>query len=167
MECLQWLLEGGADARRVAAVGFFSEPEVELSGDEVWGLEGQLISALAIGDAAEALDAAERLMAAGCYQEAQEAYAQLADSDVEERAVCLAQIGAARLALGRYAGALQSYAAARDEGADPNLIDDALWEVCEAWAGADPRQRSAVLARYSALCPQGRHLAGVAVAQSA
>lgn len=100
---------------------------------------------------------AARLLTSRKFDEAIDAYTQIAQDFPEERGTCLSQVGAAWYFKGEFARAIEAYVIARDAGADADMMDDNLWEACEALAKKEPAQKAAHLAAYLRHCPNGKH----------
>lgn len=94
--------------------------------------------------------AAAALLADGHYEASLAAFTRLADTLPARRADALDQVGAALVALGRYADAARSYAAAREAGAAASAMDDRIWAACQG-LGLE------AMRLYETLCPDGRH----------
>ena len=136
-------------------VGDTGQPEA-MSMEEAAALREQLLSQLAAGDRDSAINAASGLMASKQYDAAANAFETIAEQAPDMAAVCASQVGAARYFLGQYEAALDQYVRARDLGLDADMMDDNIWEACEALHGAsgDPRWG----ARYLELCPEGSYV---------
>ena len=105
-------------------------------------------------DVGQQVNAAARLLAGGRFQEAIEAWHGIGERYPERRAEAVSQIGAARYFLGDYEGAITDYVAARDGGFDADMMDDNVWEACEALAQqGDPTAGQ----RYLAAFPDGAY----------
>jgi len=94
--------------------------------------------------------AAAALLADGHYEASLAAFTRLADTWPARKADALVQSGAALAALGRYADAARSYAAAREAGAPPADMDDRIWAACQGL-------ELEAMRLYEALSPDGAH----------
>jgi hypothetical protein len=94
--------------------------------------------------------AAAALLADGQFEASVAAFRRLADTWPARRADALVQAGSALVALGRYADAARSYAAARDAGADAATMDEHIWAACQGL-------EIEAMRLYETLCPDGRH----------
>ncbi|MFN8397658.1 MAG: hypothetical protein U0176_23765 [Bacteroidia bacterium] len=89
------------------------------------------------------------------FQEAIDLYKALANDFPAQKGTYLSQVGAAYYFLGDYHQAIDYYVQARDHGMTAFMIDDNIWEACEA---IHSQTRDASIAnRYLELCPGGSH----------
>lgn len=99
---------------------------------------------------------ATSLMSSRKFQQSAEIYQQLVDQYPENKGTYLSQIGACQYFLGDYDKAIEYYVAALDNGADRGMMDDNVFEACEAiFKGT---QLPADIERYLELFPAGNHL---------
>lgn len=103
-----------------------------------------------------AFNAAAELLLDKRFDECIAAYQALAEWFPRRESDCAAQIGAARYFLGQYDLAIEAYVKARAAGADEELMDDNIWEACEAAFRKSGERRYAD--RYRELCADGQHL---------
>ena len=75
--------------------------------------------------------------------------------DSGQRGDAESQIGAAHYFLGDFHKAIEFYVAARTHGADESMMDDNLWEACEALVN---KGEKAAAQRYLELCPEGSYV---------
>lgn len=109
-------------------------------------------------DVSSRLNAAARLMTSRKFDEAIAAYDKIGVDFPDEAGTALGQIGAAYFFKGNFERAIAAYVTARDHGADAGMMDDNIWEACEALAKKEPAQKAAHFARYLELCPAGRYV---------
>lgn len=100
----------------------------------------------------DAVNAAAGLMLDRKYVECIAAYAAVAEQYPERRGEAESQIGAAHYFLGDLHKAIEFYVLARTHGADESMMDDNLWEACEALV---KKGEKAAAQRYLELCPTG------------
>lgn len=124
--------------------------------DEARALQEKVLGAFGGEDASSLSNTASKLMLSGAYDESIELYREIMEADPEEAGTSLSQIGAAEYFKGNYDKAIGHYAAARDAGFDSDMIDDNIWEACEALHKQDGN--SAHAERYLALCPDGSYV---------
>lgn len=103
----------------------------------------------------DAFNAASALMLDRKYVECIAAYEALALKYPERMGDAHSQIGAARYFLGDFHKAIESYVAARTHGADGSMMDDNLWEACEALI---KKGEKTAAQRYLELCPDGSYV---------
>lgn len=89
------------------------------------------------------------------YAECIAAYEALAAKYPERRGDADSQIGAAHYFLGDFHKAIEFYVSARKNGADESMMDDNLWEACEALV---KKGEKAAAQRYLELCPEGSYV---------
>jgi TolA-binding protein len=106
-------------------------------------------------EVSDAINAASGLLLDRKYAESIAAYLQIIEKYPQERGKAESQIGAAQYFLGQFTEAIESYAAAREHGADPSMMDDNIWEACEALVKKGDK---AAAQRYLALCPDGSYV---------
>jgi tetratricopeptide (TPR) repeat protein len=100
----------------------------------------------------DAFNAASGLMLDRKDAECIAAYEALGQRYPERLGDTLSQIGAAQFFLGQLDEAIESYVAARTHGADESMMDDNIWEACEALIR---KGQTAAAQRYLELCPTG------------
>ncbi len=89
------------------------------------------------------------------YEQCIAAYKAVAEKYPDELGNAESQIGAAQYFLGDFNGAITSYVAARTHGADESMMDDNIWEACEALV---KKGEKSAAQRYLELCPQGSYV---------
>jgi hypothetical protein len=99
------------------------------------------------------------LLATQKFDEAIAAYEAIAADFPHRRGDAESQIGAAYYFKGDYIRAIELYVAARENGADSDMMDDNIWEAVETLANAtkDADAKRRWLARYLELCPRGKY----------
>lgn len=98
---------------------------------------------------------AATLMSSRKFQESIDLYQRLVDEFPADKGSFLSQIGAGYYFLGDYDKAIDYYVQARDNGMMADMMDDNIWEACEAIY--KKTQDKAAIDRYFALCPGGSH----------
>jgi TolA-binding protein len=106
-------------------------------------------------EVSDALNAASGLLLDQKYAESIAAYRQVIEKYPGERGTAESQIGAAQYFLGQFSEAIGSYAAAREHGADASMMDDNIWEACEALVKQGDKSAAQ---RYLDLCPDGSYV---------
>ena len=106
-------------------------------------------------DVSDALNAASGLLLDQKYAESIAAYRAIIEKYPDERGTAESQVGAAQYFLGQFSEAIDSYVAARSHGADESMMDDNIWEACEALV---KKGEKAAAQRYLELCPTGSYL---------
>jgi len=106
-------------------------------------------------DETNAVNAASGLMLDQKYAESIAAYEAIATKYPERRGEAESQIGAAHYFLGDFHKAIEFYVSARTNGADESMMDDNLWEACEALV---KKGEKAAAQRYLELCPSGSYV---------
>lgn len=89
------------------------------------------------------------------FQESINLYKALAEDFPANKGTYLSQVGAGYYFLGDYAQAIDYYVQARDHGMQPFMIDDNIWEACEAIFKRDGDK--SIANRYLELCSGGSH----------
>ncbi|MCC7381111.1 MAG: hypothetical protein IT384_04740 [Deltaproteobacteria bacterium] len=123
--------------------------------EEAKKARNDFLATASVDPEAAAFNAASALMLDQRFRETIEAYARLGEQYPERRGDCESQIGAAQYFLGELSQALDSYVRARDHGADQDMMDDNIWEVCEA---LHKKGDGKAVARYLELCPKGKYV---------
>lgn len=103
----------------------------------------------------QAFNAASALMLDRKYEACIAAYGELATRFPDRRGDCESQIGAAWYFLKDLNKAIEFYVQARAHGADASMMDDNIWEACEAQLAAGD---AAAAQRYLELCPDGSYV---------
>lgn len=106
-------------------------------------------------DESSAVNAASGLMLDQKYAESIAAYEAIAARYPDRRGEAESQIGAAHYFLGDFHKAIEFYVSARTNGADESMMDDNLWEACEALV---KKGEKAAAQRYLELCPNGSYV---------
>ena len=125
--------------------------------DEPGRMRQTFLASIAQDSEPAAFGKAAALMADKRFTAALAAYEVLAEKYPARRGDARSQIGAAQFFLGRYEEAVDSYVAARDAGFAASMIDDNLWEACEA--AYRQTSNSRWIQRYADLCPGGKYAA--------
>lgn len=100
-------------------------------------------------------NAASALMLDRKFVECIAAYEAFAQKYPHRRGDADSQIGAAHYFLGDFHKAIEFYVSARTHGADESMMDDNIWEACEALIEKGDR---AGAQRYLDLCPGGSYV---------
>lgn len=126
-------LAGGVASERRNVQAFVSErPDAGMSMQEARELQDDVMSRMVDEDSVSArINQAARLMTAGMYVEAIDAYTAVGEDFPEELGEAQGQIGAAYFFLGEYETALHYYQLAKINGADHDMMDDNIAEVLE------------------------------------
>ncbi|MDP2269586.1 MAG: hypothetical protein Q8K32_02570 [Archangium sp.] len=103
----------------------------------------------------DAVNAAAALMLDRKYAECISAYEALVVKYPARRGDADSQIGACQYFLGDLNKAIEFYASARTHGADESMMDDNIWEACEALIN---KGEKAAAQRYLELCPKGNYV---------
>jgi tetratricopeptide (TPR) repeat protein len=98
---------------------------------------------------------ASNLMTSRKFQESIAMYEEMATRFPESKGTYLGQMGAGYYFLGDYAQAIDYYVQAREAGAMADMMDDNIWEACEAIY--ENSRNKADVERYFELCPKGGH----------
>lgn len=106
------------------------------------------------GETAE-VNAACALMLDRKYDQVKPAWDAIAAKYPHRRGEADSQIGAAEYFKGDFHKAIEFYVSARDNGADESMMDDNIWEACEALV---KKGEKAAAQRYLELCPDGSYV---------
>jgi tetratricopeptide (TPR) repeat protein len=98
---------------------------------------------------------ASSLLTSGKFQASIDLYQQLVDQFPARKETYLSQMGAGYYFLGEYDKAIDYYVQARSAGMDASMMDDNIWEACEAIY--QKTQDKAAVQRYFELCPNAGH----------
>lgn len=98
---------------------------------------------------------ASKLLTSKNYQEALDLYAEMAEKYPKNRGLYLSQVGACHYFLGDFEKAIEVYVESRENGMEKSMIDDNIFEACEAIYN-QTNEKSA-LEKYLALCPNGSY----------
>jgi tetratricopeptide (TPR) repeat protein len=98
---------------------------------------------------------ASYLMTTGNFNESLEIYQQLVAEYPAKKGLYLSQVGASYYFLGEYDLALEAYLLSRNNGMNPDMINDNIWEVCEE--RYQQTKNLAFIRQYLELCPEGNH----------
>lgn len=115
----------------------------------------KFLSNVTTDEQSSAVNAASGLMLDRKYVECIAAYEALAAKYPERRGDADSQIGAAQYFLGDFNKAIEFYVSARTNGADESMMDDNIWEACEALI---KKGEKGAAQRYLELCPQGSYV---------
>ena len=132
----------------------------ELTDEQIDNLDAQLNTFIQKHSANDCFKLVAQYLKDGKYASAIYLYQRLASAFPELRQDCEAQIGQSYYCLGQYAKAIEAYIAARVHGADPEWMDETIWEACESLASQsdDATKRRESLQMYTTLCPEGQHM---------
>lgn len=103
-----------------------------ISVEEAKALQKDFLSKIQTNLVDDQFNSASKLMLNGAYNEAIEAYLTLAEKHPEKRWLCESQIGAGYYFKKEYKKAIDYYLKARQNGAIEEMMDDNVWEACEA-----------------------------------
>jgi hypothetical protein len=133
------LLEAIAQANARASVGagvveaqvsaFVGEALGQVSMDEAQALAARAQAQMQTGSIDDKINAAARLLVGGQYQAAIDAYLAIAQAHPEHTGTCYSQVGAGLFFLQLYGPAIEYYAAAKQYGADPRMMDENIAEA--------------------------------------
>lgn len=98
---------------------------------------------------------ASKLLTSKNYQEALDLYAKMAEKYPKNRGLYLSQVGTCHYFLGNYEKAIEVYVESRENGMDKSMIDDNIFEVCEAIYNQS--NEKSTLEKYFELCPNGSY----------
>ncbi|MCI5057949.1 MAG: hypothetical protein MRY83_17680 [Flavobacteriales bacterium] len=98
---------------------------------------------------------ASSALTSGSFKEAVQIYEEMAEKFPESKGMYLSQVGAAYYFLNEFDKAIEYYISARDHGADASMMDDNIWEACEAIYKNTNEINS--IQRYLELCPNGSY----------
>ncbi|WP_298517576.1 hypothetical protein [uncultured Kordia sp.] len=100
---------------------------------------------------------ASSAMTSGKFDQSRALYQKMAVDYPENSGLYLSQVGVAYYFQQDYANAIKYYIQAKDNGADANMIDDNLWEVCEEMYEND-KNDTAAIEKYLAHYPNGSYV---------
>lgn len=89
------------------------------------------------------------------FDESIELYKRLAENYPENKGLYLSQVGVGFYFLNDFEKAIEYYLMAKNEGADSNMMDDNIWEACEAIYKNNNDTK--VIERYLEYYPNGNH----------
>jgi tetratricopeptide (TPR) repeat protein len=115
----------------------------------------EFIAHAKIDDEAAEFNIASGLMLSKRFAESIDAYRALAVKYPEQAGVCESQVGAALYFLDRFDDAIASYLHAITLGVDRSMMDDNVFEACEAIAEKSGEARA--FQRYLDAFPDGQH----------
>ncbi|MFW5659301.1 MAG: tetratricopeptide repeat protein [Bacteroidota bacterium] len=140
--------------------GDAAQAQQELSDEQLAVLDAQLNTFVQKHSPRDCFSLVADYLKDGKFASAIYLYQKLGVAFPELRQDCEAQIGQSYYCLGKYAKAIEAYIAARVHGADPEWMDETIWEACETLSAeaSDPNKRRESLQMYLTLCPQGQHL---------
>ena len=142
-----------------ATMGFlgslFKKTSSEADFDEAKRERAKFLAVTPTDEESDASNIASGLMLDRKYLECIAAYEAFAAKYPERRGDADSQIGAAHYFLGDFHKAIEFYVSARTNGADESMMDDNLWEACEALV---KKGEKTAAQRYLELCPQGSYL---------
>jgi TolA-binding protein len=107
------------------------------------------------GDETAEVNAACALMLDQKFDEVKPAWDAIAAKYPHRRGEADSQIGAAEFFKGDFHKAIEFYASARSHGEDASMMDDNIWEACEALVKKGDK---AAAQRYLELCPEGSYV---------
>lgn len=94
-------------------------------------------------------------LTSGNFQQAVEHYQQLANNFPQKKGLYLSQVGAAYYFLNDFNQAIDYYVQAKENGADDSMMDDNIWEACEAIY--ENSQDKAAIQKYLEHYPDGSY----------
>ncbi|MEO1299940.1 MAG: hypothetical protein AAFW75_30055 [Cyanobacteria bacterium J06636_16] len=140
--------------RAIGAHGFVCKHR-GISFEEAQQARAKFLAVLDQDDESAAFNAATELLISQAFRESITAHTKLLEKYPNRKGHCQSQIGAAYYFLEDYPLAINFYVAARKHGADAEMMDDNIWEACEAIYKRE-NDKSAI-ARYKQLCPSGNY----------
>lgn len=150
-------LFGKKKDEEVTHFGFVSDKEGKgLTHEQAQDLQEELLKTLGQNDKSKAVNIAATLMMKKDYEGCIQAYTQIAQHFPAESATAKGQIGAAYYFKGEYETAIQYYLEALAEGAPDFMMDDNVWEACEALI--EKTADKAWADKYLQYFPNGSHL---------
>ncbi|AUP81105.1 tetratricopeptide repeat protein [Flavivirga eckloniae] len=99
---------------------------------------------------------ASSALTSGKFNDSIELYKKLAVSYPEKKGLYLSQIGVAYYFLKDYVKAIGFYSEAKDNGADSRMMDDNIWEACEAIYNSN--NDKAAIEKYLEYYPNGSYV---------
>ncbi|MEM9982459.1 MAG: hypothetical protein AAF734_08185 [Bacteroidota bacterium] len=99
---------------------------------------------------------AASLLSSGEFKASMELYQQMAEKFPDKKGLYLSQVGANQYFLGQYEEAIDTYLQAKEAGFEESMIDDNVFEACEALY--KQRNEKMFLEKYVSLFPNGNHL---------
>lgn len=129
MALLTAIAQANAGSGHVEVSAFVGDAPQEVSMEQAQAFMAQAQAALGTDAVSDKINAAARLLMAGQYQAAIDAYATIAQQHPETTGSCYGQIGAALFFLKQYPQAIQYYQAAKQYGEDPTMMDQNIAEA--------------------------------------
>jgi tetratricopeptide (TPR) repeat protein len=133
----------------------FKKTTTEADFDAAKQERAKFLSTVSTDSESDAVNAASGLLLDQKYLECIAAYEALAAKYPHRKGDADSQIGAAHYFLGDFNKAIEFYVSARTHGADESMMDDNLWEACEALVKKGDK---AAAQRYLELCPSGSYV---------
>jgi TolA-binding protein len=127
-----------------------------LSKEELQTLRAEFLNEVSQNPENYAFNFASQLMLNGQYKECIAYYSAIAEQYPQKQGLCESQIGAAYYFLGNYVEAIEYYLQARDNGMNPDMMDDNIWEACETIY--QKTNDLTAIDQYIKLCPQGKYI---------
>lgn len=100
--------------------------------------------------------AASSALTGGDFPKASLLYHELAEEYPQNKGLYLSQVGVAKFFLNEYEEAIKYYLQAKDNGADNNMMDDNIWEACEALY--NKAQDKQYIQKYMEYFPNGSYV---------
>ncbi|MDC8002482.1 hypothetical protein POV27_00330 [Aureisphaera galaxeae] len=94
-------------------------------------------------------------MTSGQFEESAELYEKLAEDFPAKKGLYLSQVGAAYYFLKDFHTAISFYVTAKEHGADTSMMDDNIWEACEAIYNQENDKTA--IERYLTHYPNGKY----------
>ena len=129
MALLTAIAQANAGSGHVEVSAFVGEAPQEVSMEQAQAFMAQAQAAMGTDAVSDKINAAARLLMAGQYQGAIDAYNTIAQQHPETTGTCYGQIGAALFFLQQYPQAIQYYQAAKQYGEDPAMMDENIAEA--------------------------------------
>jgi tetratricopeptide (TPR) repeat protein len=126
-----------------------------LTKEELQTLRIKFLGEVSQNNESQAMNFAAQLMMKAQYKQTIAYYSAIAIQYPVKQGLCESQIGAAYYFLGDYTQAIEYYVQARENGMNPDMMDDNIWEACET-IYQKTNQLNAI-ALYLKLCPEGNY----------
>ena len=120
---------GAAGPVHAEVSGFVGQAPGQMSMADAQALAASAQAAMHTGGVDDKINAAAQLLLGGQYQASIDAYLQIAQQHPERTGTCYGQIGAGLFFMQQYGRAIEYYEAAKQQGADPRMMDDNIAEA--------------------------------------